>query len=234
MRHLVLCDAGNEAAIIAELLRGEVLSTDRMIVLSSRRGMPTDSGSVLNVPLRWALNEAGSRYWRYKHMMRKAVTLATGIRGSRLFGGIEDLLINIDACDPDVIDLRTLGDFAGLLGRECASRFPGRRVLTLPESRIGDESPAQWRTYDRTALVSIVLPVHNGARFLALSIESCLQQTHRNIELIIVDDCSSDSTPEIIRKYADMDDRVKQLRNEPNRGLPESLNVGFGNAHGRS
>jgi glycosyltransferase involved in cell wall biosynthesis len=80
--------------------------------------------------------------------------------------------------------------------------------------------------------VSIVLPTHNGERFLAQSIESCLSQPFRDIELIVVDDCSTDSTPRIARRYAHADPRVRVLRNDPNRKLPASLNRGFSEARG--
>ena len=49
--------------------------------------------------------------------------------------------------------------------------------------------------------VSIVLPTYNGERYLQRAIESCLEQTHQNIELVVVDDCSTDSTPEIIQSF---------------------------------
>lgn len=82
------------------------------------------------------------------------------------------------------------------------------------------------------ALVSIVLPTHNGERYLAQSIESCLAQTYRDLELIVVDDCSSDATPQIARRFADADPRVRVLRNDPNRKLPASLNRGFAETKG--
>ena len=49
-------------------------------------------------------------------------------------------------------------------------------------------------------LVSIVLPTFNGEELLAQSIESVLKQSYKNLELIIVNDCSTDSTPRIIEK----------------------------------
>lgn len=78
--------------------------------------------------------------------------------------------------------------------------------------------------------VSIVLPTYNGAKFLRGALESCLKQTHRDLELIVVDDCSTDATPEIVRSFADP--RVRYMRNAVNQRLPRSLNVGFRQAGG--
>ena len=76
-------------------------------------------------------------------------------------------------------------------------------------------------------LVSIVLPVYNGERYLRESIDSVLAQTYTNFELIVVDDCSTDSTPDIVRDYAARDPRVTYHRNPQNLKLPKSLNAGF-------
>ena len=78
-----------------------------------------------------------------------------------------------------------------------------------------------------TPLVTIVLPVYNGAQYLSESIKSCLNQTYQNIELIIVDDCSTDNTPEIIYEYLKKDTRVKSICHKENRKLPAALNTGF-------
>jgi glycosyltransferase involved in cell wall biosynthesis len=83
-----------------------------------------------------------------------------------------------------------------------------------------------------TPLVSIVLPTYNGARYLASSIESCLNQTYSSIELIIVDDCSTDDTAQIAMLFAEKDPRVTVKRHEENRRLPEALNTGFEAANG--
>jgi glycosyltransferase involved in cell wall biosynthesis len=119
------------------------------------------------------------------------------------------------------------------LAPKCALRFPGRKVLTSDETYMRDDTAASWRTYDPTALVSIVLPVHNGARYLSHSIDSCLRQTHTNLELIIVDDGSIDDSSAIIKNYAALDSRIIVLTNKVNEGLPEALNRGFGVANGR-
>ena len=83
-----------------------------------------------------------------------------------------------------------------------------------------------------TPLVSIVLPTYNGENFIAKAIESILKQTYTNFELIIVDDCSSDATNEIINSYAKKDARIRIIKNDVNKKLPASLNIGFDNAKG--
>lgn len=82
-------------------------------------------------------------------------------------------------------------------------------------------------------LVSIVLPTYNGSKYLQKSIESCLAQTYTNIELIIVDDCSTDNSAGVIREFMEKDNRVFYIRNEVNQKLPRSLNTGFERAKGK-
>lgn len=82
-------------------------------------------------------------------------------------------------------------------------------------------------------LISIVLPTYNGSKFIRTSIDSCLKQAFRNIELIIVNDCSTDDTPQIIEAYAQQDSRIRIIHNEHNKKLPLSLNIGFDTARGK-
>lgn len=80
--------------------------------------------------------------------------------------------------------------------------------------------------------VSIVLPTYNGQDNLEKSIESIIRQTYTNWELIIVNDCSTDSTKRIAEDYAEKDKRIRVISNEKNMKLPRSLNIGFQNAGG--
>lgn len=80
--------------------------------------------------------------------------------------------------------------------------------------------------------ISVVLPVYNGESYLQGAIESVLNQTYQNFELIVVDDCSTDTSGNIAQEYARTDPRVRYLRNETNLKLPESLNRGFAKASG--
>jgi glycosyltransferase involved in cell wall biosynthesis len=81
--------------------------------------------------------------------------------------------------------------------------------------------------------ISIVLPTYNGERWLAQSIESVIAQTEKNWELIIVNDCSKDSTLEIAENYARQEQRIRVFSNTANKKLPATLNIGFASARGK-
>jgi glycosyltransferase involved in cell wall biosynthesis len=76
-------------------------------------------------------------------------------------------------------------------------------------------------------LVSVVTPVYNGAQYLVECIESVLAQTYHNWEFIIVDNCSTDETPRILRRYAQQDNRIKVVRNTEFVGVIENHNIAF-------
>ena len=78
--------------------------------------------------------------------------------------------------------------------------------------------------------VSVVIGAWNGERFLRPAIESILNQTFRDFELIVIDDCSTDSTPQSLREFKD--DRVRVVRNERNLGIAETTNKGIAAARG--
>lgn len=80
--------------------------------------------------------------------------------------------------------------------------------------------------------ISVLMPVYNGNRYLRESIDSILNQTFTDFELIIIDDGSTDSTWEILSEYADQDQRVRLFKNEENIGLINSLNKGLNLAKG--
>jgi len=80
--------------------------------------------------------------------------------------------------------------------------------------------------------ISIILPVYNGEKYIAKSIESIINQTYTNWELIIVNDCSKDNTLKICKSFAAKDKRIKVFTNKINLKLPNSLNAGFNEATG--
>jgi glycosyltransferase involved in cell wall biosynthesis len=81
--------------------------------------------------------------------------------------------------------------------------------------------------------ISMIMPVYNGADYLAAALDSVLAQAFDNFELICIDDCSGDATPSILADYAARDSRIICTRNPQNMGLPATLNRGFALARGR-
>lgn len=80
--------------------------------------------------------------------------------------------------------------------------------------------------------VSIVLPVYNGEVNLPAAVDSIINQTYQNIELIAVNDCSTDGTEKILNEYAKRDSRIVVLNNPVNLRLPGALNEGFAHTTG--
>jgi glycosyltransferase involved in cell wall biosynthesis len=78
--------------------------------------------------------------------------------------------------------------------------------------------------------VTVLLPVYNGEKYLKKAIESILDQTFKDFELLIIDDGSTDNTTNIISSYAD--NRIRVIKNEWNLGLIASLNKGIDSAQG--
>lgn len=78
--------------------------------------------------------------------------------------------------------------------------------------------------------ISVVMPVYNGAKYIREAIDSILNQTFTDFEFIIVNDCSTDRTEDIIKSYTD--ERIRYIKNEKNMGVAASLNNGFDIAEG--
>lgn len=82
---------------------------------------------------------------------------------------------------------------------------------------------------DEQTLVSVVIPCFNGEGTIRRGIESIFGQTHPNIEIIVVDDCSKDSTAEILRSFGD---RIRPIFHPKNRGTAGAYNTGTAAARG--
>jgi glycosyltransferase involved in cell wall biosynthesis len=82
-------------------------------------------------------------------------------------------------------------------------------------------------------LVSILLSVFNGRPYLTEAVQSILEQSFRDFELIIVDDASTDGSSTDLASFAKRDSRIKLLHNAENQGLTRSLNRGLAEARGK-
>ncbi len=82
-------------------------------------------------------------------------------------------------------------------------------------------------------LVSIITPSYKSEKFISKTIESVLNQTYKNWEMIIIDDCSPDNSNKIIEKYIKEDNRIKLIKLSKNSGPAVARNVGIKEAKGR-
>ncbi|MEI0796753.1 glycosyltransferase family 2 protein [Brachyspira intermedia] len=80
--------------------------------------------------------------------------------------------------------------------------------------------------------VSVVLPIYNVEKYLPKCLESVINQTLKDIEIICVNDCSPDNSENIIKEYAKKDNRIKLINNEKNIGVGLSRNIGVDSSNG--
>ena len=81
--------------------------------------------------------------------------------------------------------------------------------------------------------LSIVIPVYNTAVYLKECLDSIINQTYSNIEIICVDDCSPDNSAEIIKEYAAKDNRIKYIKHSENKKQGAARNTGIDAATGK-
>ena len=81
--------------------------------------------------------------------------------------------------------------------------------------------------------VSIIMPSYNAAKFIAAAIQSVIEQTYSNWELLITDDCSKDDTINIIKKFQEIDNRIQLFSTGKNSGAAVARNISLQNATGK-
>ncbi|WP_024621019.1 glycosyltransferase family 2 protein [Metaclostridioides mangenotii] len=82
-------------------------------------------------------------------------------------------------------------------------------------------------------LVSIITPVYNSEKFLSETIECIQNQTYKNWQLLLIDDCSNDNSSEVIKRYSEHESRIKYIKLDNNSGAAVSRNKGLSLAEGR-
>ena len=82
------------------------------------------------------------------------------------------------------------------------------------------QDPSQWK-------ISVVIPNYNNAPYLAQCIESVLNQTYVAMEIVVIDDASTDPSMEIIRRYASSDDRIRVIANDQQLGISRNRHKGI-------
>lgn len=82
-------------------------------------------------------------------------------------------------------------------------------------------------------LVSIITPVYNAKKYIVETIESVIQQTYNNWEMLVIDDCSVDGTASILLEYTTKNPRVKYIKTDKNSGVAVARNLGLSQALGK-
>ena len=78
-----------------------------------------------------------------------------------------------------------------------------------------------------TPLVSVIVPVYNARQLMLYTVDSLLAQTLRQIEVVLVDDCSTDGSPELLEEHYAGEERVRVIRQQQNCGPGEARNRGI-------
>ena len=76
-------------------------------------------------------------------------------------------------------------------------------------------------------VVSIIIPAYNSEKFIRRCLDSVVNQIYKNIEIIVVDDASTDNTEKIIKEYAEKDNRIRPFYSSENKGVSFSRNIGL-------
>lgn len=108
-------------------------------------------------------------------------------------------------------------------------------MATIPPSHTmeNDSNIKTLTSMNNSNLVSIIMPAFQCGLYIKDSIDSVINQTHSNWELLIIDDCSTDNTNAIAMQYVDSDTRIKYFRNDKNAGAAVSRNFALRQAKGK-
>lgn len=109
----------------------------------------------------------------------------------------------------------------------------GMRQGTANVTQIDNVLPIDNCTWVDDTLVSVIIPVYNKEHFLGESLDSVLSQTYENLEVILIDDCSTDTSRDIIKLYENRDSRIRYIKLDCNSGAAAARNAGIAAATGR-
>ena len=145
--------------------------------------------------------------------------------------GCLQILQHIAAARGAYADDRKLCEAVDFYRKKIAANTRGKCAEALGVS--GKESEFAFRAGEEEPDVSVLIPVYNVEPYLETCLNSVLAQTVLNLEVICVDDASTDRSAEILEKYAEMDPRIRILYNERNRGQAFSRNRAMELASGK-
>lgn len=137
---------------------------------------------------------------------------------------------NGDAAEADEARLEFINRIYAAAKLRPIRKIDRDRPLRL--DNITSAAPGTPRTGAGVPMISVIVPAHNAEKTIGFVLSGLLEQSWRNIEIIVVDDCSSDSTRAIVEGVATTDPRVKLVRSERNAGPYVARNLGVRHARG--
>jgi glycosyltransferase involved in cell wall biosynthesis len=110
-----------------------------------------------------------------------------------------------------------------------------KKLFKMPVVTPGGSSRKvrMYRSMKNGPLISIIVPVYNVEKYLAKCLDSVLAQTYQNIEVICIEDCSTDGTKRILNRYSRKHQNIQVIYNTQNTGLGESRNIGIRACRGK-
>jgi polysaccharide pyruvyl transferase CsaB len=179
--------------------------------------------------LEWRPEHSYRRLRRAVRRYRRVVWRRVSTIAARVGGPLAPRLVRVYET---ILPAHVRTTVAGAVDRRLMSwpaytfdRYRRARTATYGDSLEGVRAPG------RSELVTVVLPAYNGATMMREAVDSVLGQTYRDLELIIVNDGSTDDTPRIAEMYARVDPRVRVIHQD-NLKLPRALSNGFRAARG--
>ena len=96
-----------------------------------------------------------------------------------------------------------------------------------------EKNKIKKNTQIKNDFFSIIVPCFNGQQYIHRCINSVISQTYDRFEVLVIDDGSTDSSYEILKKYSNKDKRIKLIKHKVNQGLASARNSGLNNSVGQ-
>ncbi len=175
------------------------------------------------------------------HPVTSKGSFAVGIDSSvfpMLLEGAEKFDRPVDRVLHSVYQQMTTGCFVPLPNLIIADTRDSDIDIIPASGRAGFADKQKWNPEiyhfsENSDLVSVIVSAYNAGRTIATTLKSIMAQTYKNLEIIVVDDCSDDDTGEIVREFAGVDSRVHYIRHRENLGTYAARNTAIRHSRGK-
>ncbi len=165
----------------------------------------------------------------------KLVKMISEVNGHSMFSiKAFNWMVRVASMLPGKIGRLTNKAFGNMVYDEAISRCDfDYQLVSVGQSIIRTEGNDQDDNMELNPLVSVITAAYNCDKTIGETIESVMSQTYSNWEMLIVNDCSSDNTVEVVKYYAERDHRIKLINHKVNSGAAKARNTAIDNSKGR-